>query len=425
MVGIDSESYTARDIPEGNIIRELLKYVSDSGVISFGGGSPDEKFVPRDEIRRVWSILSAGPKKYDGSLSIIKEPNQLKGTLGYGSTIGRTELRELLADSFKEQGATKGNVIVTVGAQEAIKLINHTLCNPKDVAVFVAPSYLAAIAIAKCRSLDSRMVSYENPIDGLEGLIDKLDGGKKHIKYVYVVPDFNNPTGETMGLKDRQALFDLAAEHSFLIVEDSPYRKIRFSGEPIPTIKSLDKDNEFVLHLGSASKDITPELRVGWAIGNKMLIDNMVKGKQCTTACTAQIPQLVAAEMYASGFVDKWVKDVAIPAYRRKKEHMVKAIDETMPDAEHTDPDGGFFVWLELPGDVDTYQILNSKVLKPLDNGKPVDEHYKVIFVPGKFTVPEKYAKRYRNTARLNFSLPEEDIIRCGVDRLAYLLGQH
>ena len=354
-------------------VREIFKKVDLAAIYSFAGGYPDAATFPIDDIRRISAEVL---EKYGAK------------ALQYGATQGLPELRAMIA---KRSGVPVENVQVTTSSQQGIDVCTRVFVNPGDVILTSAPTYLGALQSFKSYRADIRT-------------LDTFDFSKP-VKFCYVIPDFQNPSGETMTLAERRELVALAREHDFLIVEDSPYRELRYSGEPVPTIYSLAPER--TLYLGSFSKVFAPGFRLGWILGPAELLDQIYVCKQSLDLCPPVFDQYIAAEFMGSGALDANLQK-SIALYRGKRDKMLALLEKYMPEGvSWTHPEGGLFLFLTLPEGFDTVALYD----RALAAG--------VAYVAGSFFYPDG---SHRNTMRINFSFLDASRMEAGVKLLAEVI---
>ena len=372
-------------------VREIFKKVDLNAIYSFAGGYPSAETFPMEEIRRTMSevIGKYGSKAFQ-----------------YGATQGVPELREEVA---KRCGVTVDRVQITSSSQQGIDVCTRVLVDPGDVILTSSPSYLGALQSFRSYRADIRGVKHNSDLEAFkqsyEAVIEKVKAEGKQIKFLYMIPDFQNPSGESLTLEERKMLVGLAQEHDFLIVEDSPYRELRYEGEHIPTMYSLDPDR--VIHLGSFSKIFAPGFRLGWAIAHPEILDKIYVCKQSLDLCPPIFDQYVAAEFLAGGRLDENLLK-SIELYKGKRDLLLGLLEEHMPDGvTWTHPEGGLFLFLTMPEGFDAVKFYD----KALDAG--------VAYVAGEFFHPDGSGK---NTMRMNFSFMSPQKITEGVKLLATLL---
>lgn len=372
-------------------VREIFRKVDLNSIYSFAGGYPSADTFPLEEIRRTMSevIDKYGARAFQ-----------------YGATQGVPELREAIASRY---GVEVERVQVTSSSQQGIDVCTRVLVDPGDVILTSEPSYLGALQSFRSYRADVRGIRHDLDIEiyrrNCEEAVEGACRDGKKIKFLYIIPDFQNPSGETLTLQERQMLVGLAERHDFLIVEDCPYRELRYSGEAVPTMYSMAPDR--VLHLGSFSKIFAPGFRLGWAIAHPDLLDSIYVCKQSLDLCPPVFDQYVAAEFMGSGRLDlNLAKSIAL--YRGKRDLMLSLLEEHMPaGVSWTHPEGGLFLFLTMPEGFDAVRFYD----RALDAG--------VAYVAGEFFYPQRGGK---NTMRLNFSFMDKERMVAGIQLLASLL---
>ena len=372
-------------------VREIFKKVDLNSIYSFAGGYPSAETFPLELIRQTMSDVI---DKYAGK------------AFQYGATQGVPELREALAARY---GVPVERVQITSSSQQGIDVCTRVLVNPGEVILTSSPSYLGALQ-SFC-SYRAKIVGVPHNSDiqeykaAFEASINAALAEGCRIKFLYMIPDFQNPSGESLSLEERKMLVGLAEKYGFLIVEDSPYRELRYEGEHIPTMYSLAPDR--VIHLGSFSKIFAPGFRLGWAIAHPDILDKIYVCKQSLDLCPPIFDQYVAAEFLSSGRLDEnLAKSVAL--YKGKRDLLLSLLEENMPEGvKWTHPEGGLFLFLTLPEGFDAVAFYD----KALTAG--------VAYVAGEFFHPDRSGK---NTMRLNFSFMSPEKIEAGVKVLAGLL---
>ena len=374
-------------------VRDIFRKVDLNAIYSFAGGYPSAETFPLDEIRQTVSevIDKYGSKAFQ-----------------YGATQGVTELREAVAERY---GVAVERVQITSSSQQGIDICTRVLVDPGDVVLTSNPTYLGALQSFCSYRADIRGVDHSSDPEVLRGnyekVIEQARTEGKTVKFLYMIPDFQNPSGETLTLEERRVLVELAQEYDFLIVEDSPYRELRYEGEPVPTMYSLDLDR--VIHLGSFSKIFAPGFRLGWAIAHPDILDRIYVCKQSLDLCPPILDQYVAAEFLRSGRLDANLCK-SIELYRSKRDLLLSLLETHMPEGvKWTRPEGGLFLFLTLPEGFDAVKFYD----KALDAG--------VAYVAGEFFYPDR---RGKNTMRLNFSFMSPERITEGVRLLASLVTQ-
>ncbi|MEW6412795.1 MAG: PLP-dependent aminotransferase family protein [Candidatus Zixiibacteriota bacterium] len=378
---------------ESSIIREILKISSQPGVISFAGGLPAPELFPLEDLRQA-----------------MDEVVRKHGAPAFQYTLSRgiPQLRELLARRAAERGTVceVDNILITAGAQQAIELVARAFVDRGDYIITEYPTYVGALQAFNYYQARYATVDMDN-----EGMIIE-QAEEKIIKYkpklIYTVSNFQNPTGITMSLERRKKLIDLAMRYNIPIVDDNPYGDIRFTGERVPTLKSLGGDQ--VIALRSFSKIVAPGLRLGWMNGAKAIMGHFEKVKQCTDLHTNTLCQYLIYEFIAAGKLEPHIKKI-VADYRAKRDVMLKTMKETFPHGVRwTEPEGGLFLWVELP------EHVSAKDLLP----KAVEQ--KVAYVYGSPFFPDGGGQ---NTMRLNFSNATLEGIVEGITRLGKLLKEN
>ena len=372
-------------------VREIFKRVDLNAIYSFAGGYPSADTFPLESIQQTITevIAKYGAKAFQ-----------------YGATQGVPELREVVARRYN---VPVERVQITSSSQQGIDVCTRVLVNPGDVILTSSPSYLGALQSFRSYRADIRGVAHNKNLEefktAYENVINQVHQEGKKIKFLYMIPDFQNPSGESLTLVERKMLVELAEKYDFLIVEDSPYRELRYEGEHIPTMYSLSPDH--VIHLGSFSKIFAPGFRLGWAIAHPEILDKIYVCKQSLDLCPPILDQYVAAEFLSSGRLDENLKK-SVELYKGKRDLLLSLLKEYMPEGvKWTHPEGGLFLFLTMPEWFEAVKFYD----KALDAG--------VAYVAGEFFHPDG---RGKNTMRLNFSFMTEEKIRAGIKLLAELL---
>lgn len=373
-------------------VREIFKRVDLNAIYSFAGGYPSADTFPLDDIKALSALVL---DKYGAR------------ALQYGATQGVPELRQVLSDRY---GVPVERIQITTSSQQGIDVCTRILTDPGDVILTSDPSYLGALQSFHSYRADIVGVPHTEDLAAFRAAyvstITALRAAGKRIKFLYMIPDFQNPSGETLTLAERQMLVELAEEYDFLVVEDCPYRELRYEGEPVPTMYSLAPDR--VLHLGSFSKIFAPGFRLGWIFGAPQLLDKIYVCKQNLDLCPPIFDQYMAAEFMGSGRLDANLAR-SKELYRSKRDLLLQMLAQTMPEGvSWTHPEGGLFLFLTLPEGFDSVAFYD----KALDAG--------VAYVAGSFF----HTRGGRNTMRLNFSFMTHERIREGIQLLAKLLHE-
>ncbi|ABU82041.1 PLP-dependent aminotransferase family protein [Ignicoccus hospitalis] len=398
---LDIKSFIADRVSlmESSEIREILELTEGKNVISLAGGLPDPKYFPTEELAEI-------------SAYVIKEYGAR--ALQYSITRGLREFRKEIA-AFMERTGTPGempyNIIVTSGSQQALNLLAQVLVNPGDIVVVEKPTYLAAIN--EFKSVGALFEGIPIDDDGmrtdiLEERLKALKAEGKKVKVVYTVPTAQNPSGVSMSNERRSHLLELAEEYDFLIIEDDPYSHFMFEDVDFKRLRSMDKYR--VIYTSTFSKILAPGLRLGWVAAHPEVIDALEIAKQNADLHTPTFNQLIATEALKRGVVDRHIPKVK-EAYKKKRDAMLNALEEYMDGAaKWTKPVGGLFVFVYLDENIDTKEMLPAA----LSAG--------VAYVPGSAFYVDGSG---RNTMRLNFSYPDEEEIRVGIERLSQVVKSY
>lgn len=379
-------------------IRELLKLLDQPGIISFAGGIPDPKLFPSDEFAKAYQA-ALGSESKDQALQ-------------YSISEGYVPLRQWLVDHMRQIGVECDidNVLITSGSQQALDYLGKLFLSPGDTALVGWPTYLGAI-----NAFDAYEPRFDQlSINGNRGAAEyRAAAGDGAVKFAYLSADFANPTGETVDLRGREAVLDLAEDLNCAVIEDGAYQALRYDGAPIPPILALELSRKGsikacrTIYCGSFSKTLSPGLRVGWAVAAKPVISQLVLLKQASDLHSATINQM-AVHQVAEACFDTHVSTLRT-VYRSRRDAMLTALEQHMPEGvEWTKPEGGMFVWVTLSKEVSGADLL----ARALDT-------VKVAFVPGRAFFPDQSGT---NTIRLSFSNSDEEKIREGVRRLGELL---
>lgn len=378
-------------------IGELLALGADPSIISFGGGYPDATLFPAAALEAIFRDILRRP---DGA------------ALQYAPSDGLPELRSQIAGLMTSDGTPCGpdDVLILQGSQQGLDLAARMLVDPGDVIVTEDPTFLGAlIAFAPCQPRHAVV-----PVDADGMRTDLLEGvlsDHPRARLLYTVPDFQNPTGVTLSLERRHALIALANRHDLVVLEDTPYRHIRFSGASLPTLKSLDTEGR-VIHLGSFSKVLVPALRLGWAVAAPELLDRLRLLKVAADTQTSTMNMAAASLFLERHDLAAHVQGLC-RSYARKKDVMLDAIRRHFPqDVAVTDPEGGLFTWASFPDGFDATAFMRDVALPQA----------RVAYVPGESFFP---CTPRPNHARLNFSAQPEAAIETGIAALGRVLKSH
>ncbi|HAN17927.1 MAG: aminotransferase [Bacteroidetes bacterium GWC2_33_15] len=374
-------------------IRELLKLTQRPEIISFAGGLPAPETFPIQQLKEITAEILDN----DGAAA-----------LQYGATEGVTELRQILVERYKKQGLNieLKNLVITTSSQQGLDLLAKIFINRGDKAIVGLPSYLGGLGAFNSYGADLVGITLDDKgmrSDLLEKKLAELKSQGTKPKFIYVIPDFQNPAGITMPESRRREIIAIAKKYDVLIVEDSPYREVRFDGQVQPTLFELDNSGHVIL-LGTFSKIFVPGFRIGWVIADERIVDKFVTAKQSTDLCTPTLNQKIAYKYIQKGYFDQNLKKT-IASYKEKRDNMLKAFRDYMPEGvTWIEPEGGLFLFLKLPEHMDAEKLFN----KALENN--------VAFVLGSVFHCDGSGK---NTMRINFSFMSIEKTIEGVKRLA------
>lgn len=378
-------------------IREILKATSNPDIIPLAAGNPAPDAFPVEEVRKITAdILAQRPID----------------ALQYGVSEGYQPLRETITGWMKTHeniGREFDNILILSGATQVMDLATKVLCNEGDVVVCEEPSFIGSL---NCfRSYGCRLKGVPVEADGMDtDALEQVLKTTDNVRFIYTIPNFQNPSGATMSLAKRKRLYELAKQYGVIILEDNPYGDLRVAGERVPTIKSMDTDG-IVIYAGSFSKILSPGIRVAYCIGPKEILAKMTVGKQASDVHTACLNQMIVDEWFKNYDVDAHIEKIQ-GIYRKKLELMCDCIDRELGDfVEYVRPEGGLFIWCKLPDNVDMLEFV----------GKAVEK--KVAVVPGNaFLMNDKDYSQY---IRLNFSTPTDEGIVNGIRALGEVASQY
>lgn len=381
---------------EASSIREIFKLLAKPGIISFAGGAPDPNLFPKAEFAE-----------------IAKEILETEGNtaLQYGITEGYAPLREWVKNRLVGQGilAKEDDVIIGSGGQQGIDLASKSLINPGDGVVCEEPSFIGGL---NCfRSYNAELFGVPMEDDGLSTeKLEELLKEHKNIKILYTISTFQNPSGITSSLEKRKKILELAEKYDFLIYEDNPYGELRFSGEEVPTLKSLDKDGR-VIYFGSFSKILAPGMRLGFVSAKAELLERMIICKQTQDVHTNVLSQMIAYKFVTKYSIDEHIAKLR-EAYGKKCKLMMDTMDRCFPkEVSHTCPEGGLFLYCTMPQGYDSKELMK----KALERN--------VAFVPGTSCMIDD--KATYSTFRMNYSTASEEDILKGVEALGEVLHEY
>jgi 2-aminoadipate transaminase len=381
-----------------SVIRELLKLTNKPEMISFAGGLPDPTLFPREDIKDICT-------------KIIDEFGN--SAFQYSSTEGEPLLKAELIILAEKDGLkiTEDNILVTVSSQQGLDLIGKVFIDPSDPVIVELPSYIGGLQVFQGYGAHMHGIPTDDDgilVDVLEETLDQLKGTEEHYKFIYLVPDFQNPAGVTLSLERRKKIIELSRKYSILIIEDTPYRELRFEGQNPPSLMSLDDTNNVVM-VHTFSKIFVPGFRLGWVIAHPDIIRKLALAKQSVDLCTPAFTQLIAYEFCRRGLLEKHIEKVKA-VYHKKRDVMLKALEEYMPKIKGlswTRPQGGLFLWLRVPEHINCDKLFYEAV------------EQNVAFVIGSAFHCDGHGQ---NTMRLNFSYPTHEEIDEGIKRLANVI---
>lgn len=371
-------------------IRELLKLTAQPDIISFAGGLPAPELFPVEEIAKVSHDL------------VLKEGRQL---LQYATTEGRPTLRAKIAKRMADKYNTKvdpDDILITTGSQQCLDFVGKLFLDPDDVVLCESPSYLGALNAFN--AYQPKFVEVPTDNGGLiPEELDKILETTPNCKFIYVIPDFQNPTGRTWSMERRQKFMEVVNKHNLPAVEDNPYGELRYEGEILPSLKSLDTKG-LVMFLGTFSKIFCPGLRLGWVAAEHSLLTEFVKIKQSADLHTSNFDQGVADAYMDAYDLDEHVKEI-VALYKHRRDLILKSMDEYFPaGTEWTHPEGGLFLWLTFPEGVSARKVFSKCI------------EMKVAGVIGDAFYPNQKTDR---SMRINYSNMPDDRIVEGIKRMA------
>jgi 2-aminoadipate transaminase len=385
-------------VMRSSAMRDLMALTERKDVISLAGGLPDTASFPAESFAAIMGRVAV---------------DSCARSLQYGPTEGLAVLKRCIAEVMAEEGTVidPEDVLVTTGGQQVIDLVCKTLIDPGDVIVAEAPTYPGAVPTF-C-SYEAEVIQIEGDDDGmrideLELTLGRLAREGRRPKFIYTVPTFQNPSGTTMSLARRRRLVEVVRERELLVLEDNPYGLLRYEGDPLPTLYSLD-GGDYVIYLGTFSKILSPGVRLGWSVGPRPVLEKMNVGKQASDLCSSSLTQFFVAAYFASGRWQDYVHSLK-EIYRRRRDVMLDALAECFGrECSWTHPQGGLFIWATLPEYIDTTDLL----------ARALDQH--VAFVPGRAAFLDG---RGASSMRLNFSGVGEADIREGVRRIGEVVRE-
>jgi 2-aminoadipate transaminase len=382
---------------ENVFLRDLLKAALIPGVISFAGGLPASEFFPTQDVKESLSRI------------LQDEPHL---ALQYGSPEGHVPLREYLITLMAQQGVIAGleETIIVTGSQQALDLIGKVFINPGDVILTERPTYVGALQAWD--PYEPRYMTVDVDPDGMR--VDQVAEilRREPVKFIYVMPNFQNPAGLVLSEERRKQLVELAAQHGVFIIEDDPYGSLRYEGQDLPLMKSMVSDR--VIYTSTFSKTLSPGVRLGWVVAPEPVITRLMQAKQGADLSTSVLTQMLADDMGRRGAIQRHVRRLRT-VYTIRRDAMLTALARNFPEeAKWTHPQGGLFLWAWVPGGVDTNVFLQRAMSEA-----------RVAYVPGVAFYPRGHQIGGHNCMRLNFSNATPENIEEGIKRLGDLLKKH
>lgn len=397
MIDLVKNLATVNRRTKASVIRELLKIANKPEVISFAGGLPAPQTFPTEQMAEI-------------AQRVIRENS--KTALQYGPTEGLPELKDQIVKMLREEegiNTTPANILVTTASQQALDIVGRCFIDPSDPILVELPSYIGGLQVFN--SYGAKLMGVKTDDDGmlmedLESKLAKLRQEDEHYKFVYIVPDFQNPGGVTLTQDRRQEIIKLSERYNVAIIEDSPYRQIRFEGTAPDLLYKLDHTHN-VITLFTFSKTLAPGLRLGYILAHEDIIQKMVILKQSLDLCTSSLNQLLAAEFLKAGLLRNHVQGI-MALYQSRKDAMLQALERYMPEGvTWTKPEGGLFLWVRLPAHMNADELFYEAIKE------------NVAYVIGSAFHCDGSGQ---NTMRLNFSYPSVEQIDEGVKRLAKVI---
>ena len=384
---------------KSSAMRDLMAITERPDVISLAGGLPDTSTFPPESLAALLSHMAAADSAR---------------ALQYGPTDGIAAVRDCIQEIMAAEGTDVDpqDVLVTTGGQQVIDLVCKTLVDPGDVVIAEAPTYPGAIPAFTAYEADVVQIAMDEDgmkVDELEATLDRLDAEGRTPKFVYTVPTFQNPGGVTLSLPRRRRLVEVAHERRLLVLEDNPYGLLRYEGDALPTLRTLD-GGQFVIYLGTFSKILSAGIRLGWAVAPAPVLEKMNMGKQGVDLCSSSLSQLFVTTYFAERRWQDYLDELR-EIYRARRDVMLESLAEHFPpETTWTRPQGGLFVWVTLPDYIDTTDLLARAL-----------EERNVAFVPGRGAYMDG---RGGSSMRLNFSGVGEADIREGVRRIGEVIRE-
>ncbi|NMB26598.1 MAG: PLP-dependent aminotransferase family protein [Tissierellia bacterium] len=375
-------------------IRELLKLTQRPDVISFAGGLPAPELFPIEELKKI-------------SKKVLEENGT--AALQYGPTEGYEPLREKITERMAKVhvNVTSDDVLITSGSQQGLDFSAKVFINPGDIIICESPTYLGAINAFK--AYEPNFIEVETDDEGMIMKdLEEVLRNNDNVKFIYVIPDFQNPSGKTWSIERRKKLVELANKYNIAIVEDNPYGELRFEGEIYPAIKHYDTEGR-VIFLGTFSKIFCPGLRLGWVVADKEVLNKYILVKQGADLQSSTISQMEVAKFLEEYDIEKHIEKIKV-VYKKRRDIMMKTIEKEFPkEVKYTYPEGGLFTWVVLPAHINGREL----AVKILEKN--------VAFVPGGSFFPNGGNE---NTFRMNYSNMDEERIGEGIKRLGIAIKE-
>jgi len=381
------------------VIKNIFQSMVSGDVISFGGGAIARECLPIDAICGI-------------SNEIMQVETRGVEALAYGPVLGLKDLRESIASELlspKGVHTEPDTIMITSGGLEGLYLMCQLMISPGDVILVESPTFIHAVETFEM--FEAKCIAVDMDEDGIQ--MDDLEAKIKthHPKMIYVIPTFQNPSGRTLSRARREKVAELGSTYDVVVLEDDPYRDIRYSGVDLPPIKVFDKTGHTVL-ANSLSKIVSPGLRVGYIVAHERIMDKLIDAKSATNSHTSMLPQIICAEFFKRGLYPEHHK-MLCDIHRVRRDTMIESIDRFFPSGtKRTYPDGGLFTWVELPESINTKELLVEATTNPEVN---------VAFVAGDSYFVEGNGKG-SNCMRLSFGANPPDVIRIGIERLGKLI---
>jgi 2-aminoadipate transaminase len=379
-------------------MRDLMAITERPEIISLAGGLPDTSTFPAELLAKLMSGVAA-----EASARALQ----------YGPTEGWNDVREAIVEVMAAEGTDVDpqDVLVTTGGQQVIDLVCKAFIDPGDVIIAEGPTYPGAVPTFSAYQADVVQIPMDDEgmrVDELEATLARLEAEGRRPKFIYTVPTFQNPGGVTLSLPRRKRLVEVAHERELLVLEDNPYGLLRFEGDPLPTLRSLD-GGQFVVYLGTFSKILSPGVRLGWAAAPGPVYEKLNLGKQAADLCASSFSQAFVSAYFKHARWQDYLAQLR-EVYRRRRDVLLDALADYFPaESEWTRPGGGLFIWATLPEYIDTTDLL----------ARALEEN--VAFVPGRAAYLDG---RGGSSMRLNFSGVSEDDIREGVRRIGNVVSE-